>query len=321
MNLDSFIEQYRPDWQRLESAVRQGSRSLADLRGDELDEAIRLYLRVSSHLAEARARFGDPSLVAYLNGLVLRAHGAIYGTRAGSRRGALRALGSRYRAAVRETAPFILLAGALFVGVTALATIWVAGSPEARAGLLPPGAEEAIRGFGGEPADFAVGPGAVSTAILVNNVQVSILGFALGITFGVGTIWLLVLNALLVGVLGGAFTAAGHGPAFWSLILPHGLLEVTAIAIACGAGLRMGWSLVAPGDLRRSAALARAAAPAAMLVLGVAPAFVAAAVIEGYVTGSGLPAWGELAVGVVVWLAYLAFLLAPARGGRAQSRP
>ena len=215
----------------------------------------------------------------------------------------------------KRQAPFILVAGALFVAVVALGAAWVAASPEARLGLLPPGAEEAIRSFGGEPADFDVGAAALSTEILINNIQVSILGFALGITFGVGTIWLLLYNATMIGVLAGAFTAAGHGTSFWQLVLPHGLLEITAIAIACGAGLRMGWALVAPGDLRRSEALAVAAGPAALLVLGVAPAFVAAGLIEGFVTASAMHPWAQLALGTTVWLAYLAFLFAPARRG------
>jgi uncharacterized membrane protein SpoIIM required for sporulation len=210
----------------------------------------------------------------------------------------------------------VLTSTALFLAISAFALIWIATSAEARAGVLPPAVAESIRSFGGEPADFGVGAGAVSTLILLNNIQVAFLGFALGITLGIGTFIVLGFNALHLGVIAGGFVAAGKGAPFWALVLPHGLLELTAIFIACGAGLRMGWSLVAPGDRTRGRALAAAAREAVLVVAGVIPAFIVAGFIEGYISGSALPAWAEVGIGVVVWLGYCAFLLWPD-----QSRP
>jgi uncharacterized membrane protein SpoIIM required for sporulation len=313
VDVDTFIAKYRPDWERLERATRGGQGGLARLPGPELDETIRLYLRVSGHQAEARSRIRDPELVAYLTALVSRAHTAIYGARSRSVRQVLGHLTTGYREAVRRTAPFVWASAALFVTLLVLSMAWVATSPEARAGLLPPHAEEAIRSLGGQRGDFGIGPAAVSTLILVNNIQVAFLGFAFGITLGIGTVYVLVLNAVNIGVIAGAFTAFGRGGAFWALVLPHGLLELTAIFIACGAGLRMGWSLVAPGDRRRSVALAEEARGAVLAVAGVIPAFILAGLIEGYVSGSALPTVVELGLGVITWITYVAFLLWPAR--------
>ena len=317
MDIDSFVELYRADWERLARATDRGDAGLRALQGAEIDEVVRLYLRVSGHLAEARERYPDPQLVAYLTGVVGKAHGAIYGSRSKSAMDALRALGPTYRRAVRGIAPFVLTSAGLFLAISTFAVLWIATSAEARAGVLPPAVAESIRSFGGEPADFGVGAGAVSTLILLNNIQVAFLGFAMGITLGIGTIIVLGYNALHLGVIAGGFIAAGKGAPFWALVLPHGLLELTAIFIACGAGLRMGWSLVAPGDLSRGRALAAAAREAVLVVAGVIPAFVVAGFIEGYISGSSaLPAWAELGIGVVVWLGYCAFLLWPG-----QSRP
>jgi uncharacterized membrane protein SpoIIM required for sporulation len=316
VDADSFISQYGPDWQRLDAATRGGQNALAKRSGPELDEILRLYLRISGQLAEVRARYRDPQLTDYLTGLIARAHGAIYGARSQSRRDLLLAMTVRYRDAVRSSAPFIWTAAAIFVAVGAVSMVWVAGSAEARAGLLPPQAEEAIRSFGGEPRDFGAGPGAISTLILVNNVQVAFLGFALGISLGIGTMFVLVFNAVNIGVLAGAFMALGKGAPFWALIVPHGLLELTAIFIACGVGFRLGWSIVDPGDRRRRVALAETARESVLVIAGVVPAFVLAAFIEGYVTGSSMPAWAEIGIGIAVWLAYCAFLLWPARRQR-----
>jgi uncharacterized membrane protein SpoIIM required for sporulation len=214
---------------------------------------------------------------------------------------------------VRRTAPYILVVAAILVAVWVPTELWVASSPRAQAVLLPPDVRDAIREAGPGRADLGINPAAVSALILQNNVQVAFLAFALGITLGIGTVFVIVQNALFLGVLAGSFDALGRSGVFWSLVLPHGMLELTAVCIAGGAGLRMGWALVDPGDRLRITALGEEAREAGLVVLGVIPAFVIAALIEGFLTGTtGMPAL-EIATGAVAALAYLAFLMAPLR--------
>ncbi len=307
MDVDAYIATHGPEWGALEAACRRGRKGLAALSGPEIAEVVRLYQRASSQLAEARARYHDPVLLAYLNRLVGLASAALYASRPQTLRGFIALFGSRYRQAFRRTAPFVVAAAVLLVVLVVATDLWVASSPEARAGLIPPSARDLIRHATGNR-QAQVGP-QVSTFILVNNVQVAFIAFALGITLGIGTLVVLVKNAVLLGVLGGAFQGLGKGPQFWSLILPHGLLELTAICIAAGAGLRMGWSVVSPGDRPRSRALAEEAGEAVMVVVGVVPAFAVAATIEGFVTGTSVPNWIEIGLGVAVTAAYLAFLV------------
>ncbi|MBI4260272.1 MAG: stage II sporulation protein M [Actinobacteria bacterium] len=318
MDLDTFLTKYGPEWRRLEAAIAGGASALARRSGPEIDDAIAHYLRASAHLAEAQTRYRDPALVAYLSGLVARAGAAVYSVRPRTVRGFLAVFGTRYREAIRRTAPFVLIVAVLLVGIGLAADLWVATSREARVGLLPPAAREAIeRATGGGRADLGIGPAAVSTVILVNNVQVAFLAFALGALLGVGTIWVVVNNAVFIGVLAGAFQAAGKSWEFWSLVLPHGILELTAICIAAGAGLRMGWSVIDPGDRPRGRALVAETRDALLVVVGVIPAFVVAALIEGFLTGTtGVPLL-EIGVGVAVALGYVAFLF----GVPAYSRP
>ncbi len=313
MDIDSFIAKYGPEWKRLDEACARGGPGLAKLSGQEISEILRLYLRVTGHLAEARSRYIDPSLQSYLNSLVTRAHSAIYSGRARTLRGALRFFGVRYREAIRRTVPFILAMAALLVIVAAATTIWVATSREAQAGLLPAFAREAIRRAGGHRADLGVAPAGLSTVILVNNVIVAFLAFAFGVGLGIGTIYLVIQNAVLLGALAGAYQAAGKAGVFWSLVLPHGLLEITAICIAAGAGLRMGWSVIAPGERLRGRALAEDSRDAVLVVTGVIPAFGIAALIEGFITGTSIPAAVQLGLGTGVAVAYLAFLFAKPR--------
>src|SRR5438105_1464302 len=66
-------------WRRLEELVDAAQRDrLSRLARHEVRELARLYRRTAADLAIAREEVADPLLVNYLNGLVGRAHGAIY---------------------------------------------------------------------------------------------------------------------------------------------------------------------------------------------------------------------------------------------------
>ncbi len=306
VDLDSYIAKHRGEWHALESAVGRSYRG--SRAGAEVTEMIRLYLRASSHLAEVQSRYHDPALVDYLNGLVARAHAAIYGTAPRSFRAAIALFGARYRAAIRRTAPYILVVAAVLFGVMLATNAWVATSAEAQAGVIPPAARDAVERVDDTVTDVELGGAEMSTFIFQNNVQVAFLAFALGITLGIGTLFVIVQNAAFIGLLAGAFQAADKAHLFWALVLPHGFLELMAICIAGGAGLRIGWSLVDPGDRFRLTALAEESRDAVLVVIGVIPAFGIAALIEGFVTGrTGMPIL-EVALGAVVAVGYLAFL-------------
>ena len=308
MDVDSFIRTHRADWDRLDALSKRAGAALKNDGGAHISEAITLYLKASTDLTEARARYVDPQLIGYLNELVAQGRQAVYSAHPTTARGFVTLFGARYRDEIRRTLPFIAVMGGLLIVVVLASWAWIVWSPAARAGAIPPEAQDAVRRFaGGRAPDLGPAP-ALSSEILLNNVSVAFEAFALGITAGIGTVFVIVQNALLLGILAGAFQVAGKGGAFWAVILPHGPLELTAICIAAGAGLRMGWSIVDPGDLRRSAALAQAARGAVIVVIGVIPAFVVAACIEGFITGTALPDVLEIGTGVVVTVAYVAFL-------------
>jgi hypothetical protein len=199
VDIDAFISQYRPLWQRLEGACADGPRGLARRSGAEISEIVSLYQQTSAHLAEARTRYRDPQLVAYLTRVVATAHGAIYGSRSRTVRGLLRLFGARYRRAIRGTWPHVAAASALLFGALALVALWTWTSPEAQAGLTPGFAEGFAERAGADPRDPSPG---LSTFFLVHNFRVAVTAFALGITV-LGTGYILVVNGANVGALAG----------------------------------------------------------------------------------------------------------------------
>src|SRR2546421_595684 len=170
------------------------------------------------------------------------------------------------------------------------------------------GAERRAQGIGYAQAPSMYLP-FIASRIITNNVQVAFLGFAFGITAGIGTLLLLVFNGLFFGPVLGLF--ANYGVAGWLLtfVAGHGVLELSAIFIAGGAGLLVARALVAPGDLTRRDALVLAGRQAAHLVGAAVLLLALAGTIEGLLSASDAPAPFKLATGAataVLLILYLA---------------
>jgi uncharacterized membrane protein SpoIIM required for sporulation len=128
-----------------------------------------------------------------------------------------------------------------------------------------------------------------SSAILTNNISVALATFALGITAGIGTVWMMLLNGLMMGVVAVACWREGMSLPLWSFVAAHGVLELPAIFIAGGAGLGLAKGLLFPGSLPRRDSLVRASGRSVRLVLGTIPMLLVAGVVEGFVSPTDLP--------------------------------
>ena len=256
---------------------------------------------------------GDPALVARLTGLVSAAGAVVYGARPFNWRAAGRFFSSTFPAGVWASRWFVAASAALFF-VPALALgAWLAQSDRAvdavgTEALRQAYLEEDFEAYySSRPAtEFA-------SQVTVNNIQVGFLAFAGGILLCLPTAYLLVTNGANLGLAGGLFVAAGQSPKFFGLILPHGLLELTAVVVAGGAGLRLGWTLIDPGDRTRRAALAEEGRRTVVVVLGLVATFAVAGLIEGFITGSPLPTFVRVGVGVAVELAFILYVVGQGR--------
>ena len=307
MDLDRFIAEGQPSWSRLEELTARAGRAPASLRPDELAELVRLYRTTAGHLSTARSRLGDPALVARLTSLVARSGAVVHGTRPRSAQAVGRFFADTFPAALWSARWAILASTLLFVLPAVASGWWFARTPDALDALVPPSLQDAY--VAEDFVDYYRETPAAQffTEVGLNNIQVGFLAFAGGILLCVPTAFVLVLNGVNVGGAGGLFAFYGRSEVFWTFILPHGLLELTAVFIAGGAGLRLGWALIDPGDRPRSQAVAEEGRRAVVIVLGLVAVFGTAAVIEGFVTGSGLPAWLRIGIGAAVEVLFLAY--------------
>lgn len=318
MGLERFVEERKPSWNRLAEIVeRVYRRGVRAVRPGELLELLHLYRDASADLARLRTLDAEPGRIRELNRLVTRAHAQIY--RGGTRRGgSLMGFFARdYPRLFRQTWRFSF-ASFLLSGVVALmAFASVQSHPDVVSDILG-GAEAEFRGEKSR-ADIEerfrqLAAPELSSLVTTNNIIVALNAFALGVTFGVGTVYVLIVNGVMLGGFAGAYARSGIQGEFWATVLPHGALELSAIGIAGGAGLLMGHALWCPGDRTRRRALREEAGRAVRLVLGLIPAFVVAGTIEGFITPSAeLPRELKLALGISAAVLFWTYLLVAGR--------
>lgn len=323
VNIDEYIRRNTSSWDRLAALTLVAGRRGARLSPAELDELLALYQRSSAQLSHARVHYRDQALTMRLTQLVADANAVIYTPPSRP----LRVLGDFFRRQFPVavwSARWFVLAAALVTFVPALAMgIWVATSDEAVGTLGTEAAREAYVEQEFEDYYSSAPAAQFSTEVLVNNIRVSFMAFALGIFFCLGTVYILGYNGLSVGAAAGLFHAPsiGEPSKFWGLILPHGTLELTAVVVAGAAGLRLGWCLIAPGDTTRGRALAAEGRRSVVIVLGLTVAFVAAGIIEGFVTPSSLPTAMRIGIGLGAELVFVAWIVLFGRGTDAGDRP
>ena len=274
----------------------------------ELQELGLLYRQTASDLAIVREDNTSNQLSAYLNSLLGRAHNLIYMGHRPKINELRKFYTESYPQVFRETFPQTMLAFGVFL-VTALAAF----------ALTMHDPSFAHRMLGAQMMDtiekremwthsiVTVKPLAAS-AIMTNNLSVSFTTFALGITAGIGTAWMMVVNGLLLGVIGAATWHAGMAEQLWSFVAPHGVLELPAIFIAGGAGFEIARGMLFPGLLPRRESLALAGGRAARLVLGTIPMLIVAGTIEGFLSPSDIAVPLKFLFAAVMFAALVAYL-------------
>ena len=309
---DRFIEQHNTAWQRLEELLKLLDRSsMRRLHREEVRELGRIYRRTASDLAIARAESRDPRLVNYLNSLVIRAHGRIYQADAqgGSR---IKSFFAReFPQTFRRTWRFTAVSFGVFALFSVIGFLGTKYDPEFSELVgVPAGFREMFietKTHWWEDLNEANQVGASS--IFTHNIQVTIYTFAFGALFGVGTLFYLAYNGLVIASIVSLTYNAGFGNDLVTFMVGHGVVELSCIFMAGGAGLLIGSALLMPGDLSRADALKSRGKEAVRLMIGVALLLVLAGIIEGFISPAPIPASIKYSVGAVTGMALYSYLL------------
>jgi uncharacterized membrane protein SpoIIM required for sporulation len=272
-----------------ELLTRSGRAGVRKLTHSELQELALLYRQTASDLATIREDSSSRNLAHYLNQLLGRAHNLIYMGRRSRPGGIVKFYRETFPEIFHDTLGYTAAACAIFSLVALAGMLFAAFNPGFQASLLGPHMIETIEKRQMWTHSIVTIKPVASSAIMTNNLSVSFSTFALGITAGIGTVWMLALNGLLFGVVNAACWQAGMSQQLLSFVAPHGVIELPAIFMAGGGGLLIAKGLLFPGTLPRRVSLVREAGRGVRLVLGIIPMLIVAGTIEGFVSPSDLP--------------------------------
>ncbi len=317
----AFEERHAAEWQALEEqlvALEDGQ------SGVDAAALLARHRRACEHLALARSRAYPLHLVERLAALTQRAHRQIYReppagwarllalVRRGFPRGLRAQPGPMLASLVAFALPLVLLGWVTWRDPAFALTVLPADKLASFDQMYGDAAHRIgrTRGAGSDWLMFGF--------YIRNNIGVAFQCFATGLLMGVGSLFFLAANGVLIGTVAGYLTARGLGHNFWPFVATHGAFELTAIVIAGAAGLMLGRALLAPGRRARGAALRYAARQAAVLVGGAAVMLVAAAVLEAFWSSAAwVPAGVKLGAAAACWAGVGLYLWRAGRGAEA----
>ena len=319
-----FEQRHAAHWQRFAQRLdklEQGKAERADSEGFATD-----YRHICQHLALANERGYSSHLIDQLQQLAMRGHQQFYRHRSHLGAQIIHFVIAGFPRLVRQEWRVVLAGVLLFFGSLLLMGLLTWQFPDVIYSLMAPDQVRDMEEMY-DPAARRIGRFAERDSgddwmmfgfYVMNNIGIAFQTFASGLLFGLGSLFFLLYNGLVIGAVAGHLTRIGYSETFWSFVIGHGAFELTAIAFAGAAGLKLGWALLAPGRLRRSEALREAAGKSIRLVAGVILFLLIAAFVEAYWSSmtyadARLKYW----VGAGLWLLVLAYFLLAGRNRHA----
>ena len=160
----------------------------------------------------------------------------------------------------------------------------------------------------------------LSVQILANNIVVSLFAYCAGFLFGLGTLYILGLNGLMLGAVFAFVGQHGLRDQLFSFIVAHGCVELSVMCLSGAAGAAVGEALFRPGAGGRIESFRAASLRAGKLLIACALLLVGAGLIEGYVSPNPhIALSARVAIGVGYWLLMLALLSGRLFGRRARA--
>ena len=324
MKQSLFESRHQHQWQTFAEQLKQLEQGKA--KAADVADFPHQYRRLCQHLALAQQRGYSSYLVDPLQQLALRGHQQLYRHRSQLTANILAFLLADFPRLVREQWRFVLIAGLLFFGSLVGIALLVYLFPDLVYSIISSQQVAEMQGMY-NPDASRLGRAAERAAsedwmmfgyYVMHNIGIAFQTFAAGLLFGLGSVFFLIFNGLVIGAVSGHLTEIGYGQTFWSFVIGHGAFELSAITLAGAAGLQLGWSLVAPGRLARSEALRLAARKSVRMLCGVMVFLLIAAFIEAYWSSTTrIEPWIKYAVGAALWLLVAAYLTLAGRSRHA----
>ncbi|MFD1551459.1 hypothetical protein DNU06_13345 [Putridiphycobacter roseus] len=280
MKETTFVQQNKEKWKHFES--------LSKSKNNDPDEISELFTEITEDLSYARTFYPRRSVRIYLNQLAQGVFTSLYKQKKQPIRGFFTFWNqtvplSLYRARKNLWMAFLFFTAAILLG--AISQHFDSSFAEIVLGKSYLEATE-DRIAAGNPMGIYGESEAVTMflQITINNIQVAILAFVLGIFYSFGTYYILLSNGIMLGAFQWWFYAKGLLLTSFMAIWIHGAFEISAIVIAGAAGITLGNGLLFPKSFNRLQSLVFSAKQGFNILISLVPVFILAGGLESFIT-------------------------------------
>lgn len=285
----AFVKQNKDKWLKFENALQNNT----FISPDELSA---LYLEITDHLSYAKTFYPKSNTSQYLNSLASRAHQKIYKTSRESRSRFITFFTDEFPREFYHYRRQLLLAFLIFslftiVGAFSAATDGafvrsIMGDAYVNMTLENIANDDPMAVY------KKMGEMDMFLGITINNIRVALYAFVFGIFLGLGTVFMIMQNAIMLGSFQYFFYEKGLLWESVRTIWIHGAIEISVIIVAASAGLVVGKSILFPKTYTRLTSFVKGVKAGLKIVISTIPFFIIAGFLEGFVTRhTEMPDW------------------------------
>lgn len=316
MKQNNFEKSQKKVWSSIRKILDRSSKKV--VYNEDFPE---LYRKLCRDLAVARGRNYSASLINKLEDLVQRGHEHLYGRKGRQRFRIINYFAREFPALIRKEWKLVMLSHLFFYGPLLLLLVLIQFYPHITYMVLPERTISEMEMMYDPAAGHFDEQRDASTDIRMlghyirRNVGIDFQCFAGGILAGVGSIFFMVFNGIMIGSVAGHLTQVGYSETFWSFVCGHSALELTAAVFAGACGMKMGFALINPGQYTRFESLKRASAVGMKMLYGTAFMTFSAAFVEAFWSSSAsIPNTTKYIFGITFWIVLLVYFLFAGRG-------
>ncbi|MBS9779580.1 MAG: stage II sporulation protein M [Moraxellaceae bacterium] len=294
------------------------------LEGEEIAENqednyqfISLYRLICQHYALAKQRHYSPQLVKKLHDLVITGHHQLYAKQGNWLSKIYHFYAYTFPNRFRQhkglfwlsfacfTVPLLLMGLACYFNSEMLYSLMSSGQVREMESMYDPNNPL----FGRESSRQSDTDLMMFGHYISNNIGIDFRIYGIGLFAGIGTLFLLLYNGLVIGGVAGHLTGIGFGERFWAFVVGHGSFELTACVISGMAGLRLAQSLFMTGNYGRADAFKIAGKQSIELLIGAGTMTFIAAFIEAFWSSSSMISdTVKYVVAVLLWSLVIGYL-------------
>jgi len=285
----AFVKQNKDKWLKFENVISNKSQ----IHPNELSN---LYIEVTDHLSYAQTFYPGSKTLEYLNHIASQSHQIIYKSKKESSKRFITFFTEEFPLLMYQYQKQLLIAFLTFMLFAIIGAYSAANDGTFVRSILGDGyvnmTLENIENK--DPMRVYKEQGAfnMSLGITINNIKVGLLAYIYGVIFSIGSLMIIMRNAIMVGSFQYFFFGQGVGWESVRTIWIHGTIEISVIIIAGCAGMVLGNSIMFPKTYTRLDSFVIGVKNSLKIILSTIPFFIIAGFLEGYVTRhTEMPDW------------------------------